>query len=208
MAGADASTRTEGEVELGYVIGTHGVRGDLRVRLHDSRNDSLASGCALRFRERGGGPITAELRLASLDSGTKKGELRMKLEGITSREQAETLRAHGLWMLRDALPEPDDDEYYLVDTIGCPVFAPDDLLALGVVVAVTTNGAQDLLEVEFKDDAGAKHRWLLPAIEGFVLEFKDRRVRADPPPGLMPQALEDALHGSNSDSEPGESPDA
>ena len=60
---------------------------------------------------------------------------------------------------------------------------------LGKVVAVTTNGAQDLFEIEYFD-RGRARRWLIPVLPGFVKDVDDQRVVVDPPEGMLPEALE------------------
>jgi ribosomal 30S subunit maturation factor RimM len=59
-----------------------------------------------------------------------------------------------------------------------------------VVTGVMNNGAQDLFEIEWTDPGGGVHAWLLPVLPGFVLDVDAQRVLADPPLGMLPDALE------------------
>ena len=47
------------------------------------------------------------------------------LEGVADRTAAEALRGCKLFVRREDLPEPDDDEVYLEDLLGCDVILPD-----------------------------------------------------------------------------------
>ena len=68
------------------------------------------------------------------------------LEGVGDRGAAEALKGSMLYVARDRLPPPGEDEVYLSDVIGLPVYRKDGNL-LGVVAAIADYGAGDLLEI-------------------------------------------------------------
>ena len=192
MSDAPAShPPASGQVELGYVAGVHGVHGQLRVKLHAATTEPLVPGVALFFRQRGGGPVSAKLELVECFADRQgRAEVRLVLAGITTREQAEALKSHGLWIAREDLPALDDDEYYLHDLIGLEAQHARVDLALGKVTGIVSTGAQDLLELLWRDEAGRKHSWLCPAMPGFVIEASATQLSLDPAPGLMPDTLD------------------
>ena len=65
---------------------------------------------------------------------------------VATREDAEALRGLDLYMPRDALPAPDEDEFYFADLIGLAAVSPDGE-ALGPIKCVQNFGAGDLLEI-------------------------------------------------------------
>jgi hypothetical protein len=67
--------------------------------------------------------------------------------GIETKEAADALRGLRLYVPRSALPEPDEDEFYLTDLIGLTVrhVATNDLI--GKIKSVQNFGADDLLEI-------------------------------------------------------------
>jgi 16S rRNA processing protein RimM len=69
-----------------------------------------------------------------------------RLEGVTDRNAAEALRGLRLYVSRDALPEPESDEFYHHDLIGLTAVLVSGE-TLGKVEAVHNFGAGDLLEV-------------------------------------------------------------
>jgi len=168
---------------VGWIVGAHGIRGRLKVKLADPRSSSLRAGIRLRLGEGGPARVVAE---ASEPDG--HGLLRVALEGLRTREAAEPLRGTGLWVEREQLPVLAEDEYYLADTIGAEVH-DEDGRALGRVLGITSNGAQDLLEVAWRDVGGGLHEWLLPALPGFVLAVGSGRVLARVPEEFLPEAL-------------------
>lgn len=108
-------------VELGQVMGTHGIHGDLRVKSHNPDSDQLLS---LREVTLVGPDGKADGRRV-LDAKFHGKGLLMRLSGVTTPEQARALYGFQLAVPRDALPEPEDDEFYLVDAIGARVELTD-----------------------------------------------------------------------------------
>jgi ribosomal 30S subunit maturation factor RimM len=95
-----------------------------------------------------------------------------------------------LWLARKDLPPLKADEFYLADLIGLPVerLRPDGRLQpLGTVIALTSNGAQDLLEVEYEVPGRRPDTWLLPVLPQFIVEVEGR-LRVDLPIGMLPDA--------------------
>ncbi len=68
------------------------------------------------------------------------------IKGVTDRSAAEKLNGIELYIARDRLPEPDDDEYYHADLIG---LAAETTAGepLGRVLAVHNFGAGDIIEI-------------------------------------------------------------
>jgi 16S rRNA processing protein RimM len=119
--------------------------------------------------------------------------VRVQFAGVADRDHAERLRGREVWVARADLPELDDDEFYLADTIGLPVervLADGRVQQLGTVAGVTTNGVQDLLEVEWTRPDGRRDTWLLPALSQFLVDLDRERLRVEVPLGLLPDALD------------------
>lgn len=152
-------------IALAAVAGAHGVKGELRLKLFTDSADSLRAHKKLTV----GG---AERRLLEVRDGGKTAIAR--LEGVSSREDAEALRGQLLEVDRSALPELEDGEYYHADIIGLPCEAKDGA-PLGKVVAVENFGAGDLLEVECPDG----RRALVPFRPG-IADWGDGKIVIDP----------------------------
>lgn len=174
---------------VGYVAGPHGVRGAVHVHVHDPRSTAVEPGRRVTLRR--SGKIVGRHEVARVDPVPgKPGRLRVALTGVPGRDEAEALRGCELLVERGELPELADDEFYLADAIGLPVQRERDGVALGTIVGLTSNGVQDLFEVEWRGPDGRTHAWLLPVLPNCIVEVGAERVLVDLPLGLLPDALE------------------
>jgi len=126
-------------IRVGRVAGAFGVRGEVRISTYTEQPMSLLAYGALLDQR---GAVSLELTTAR----ETKGGLIARAKGIETKEQADALRGLILHVDRAALPEPDEDEFYLTDLIGLSAVAPDGT-ALGKVRSVQDFGAGDLLEI-------------------------------------------------------------
>lgn len=183
------------------IVGPHGVRGWVRVHLHAPNSTALRAGLVATLRAPGGSEIVAKIVAAEPIPG--KPMCRVQLAGITDRDQAEALRGREVWLARKDLPPLKADEVYLADLIGLAVerLRPDGRLQpLGRVIALTSNGAQDLLEVEYDVPGRRSDTWLLPVLPQFLAEV-DGRLRVDLPIGMLPDVLADGDDDAEDDRE-------
>ena len=86
--------------------------------------------------------------------------------GIDDRNAAETLRGMLVGAPRDALPAPDEDEYYWADLTGLRVINGADE-ELGTVAGLLSTGAHDVLRVVSADVEQAER--LIPFVAAYVL---------------------------------------
>ena len=69
-----------------------------------------------------------------------------RVDGVADREAAAALTAFRLFVPRDRLPAPEEDEFYRADLVGLAV-ADQAGETLGTVTAVLDYGAGDILEI-------------------------------------------------------------
>lgn len=131
----------ERELSLGVVMGTHGVRGELRVKLHNPDSELLFELEAVQLRAAG------EVRTCEIESvrpGSKG--LLVALAGVDTMEQAQALHGAELWVARSQLPELPDGEFYFFDLEGLSVLDPTGA-ARGSVERVQEYPAANVLRV-------------------------------------------------------------
>lgn len=157
--------RMNDRVALAAIIGAHGVRGEVRLKLFADSPASLAAHDEVLV---GGKPY----RLSHV-GGTAKSPT-ARLEGLTDRNAAEALRGTLIEVDRAALPPLEEGEYYHADLIGLPCVDRGGS-ALGYVSAVENYGAGDLLEVQA--DNGRKS--LIPFKPG-IADLENDRIALDP----------------------------
>src|SRR5256886_1316511 len=149
----------------------HGVRG--AVKLWTFTEDPLA---VKRY-----GPLVTKDGAQSFEVATAreaKGHLVATLKGIATREEAERLNGLELYIAREKLPEPEQDEYYHADLIG--LAAVDTANApLGRVIAIHNFGAGDIIEIAPPQGATL----LLPFTHAVVptVDLEGRRVGIELP---------------------------
>jgi 16S rRNA processing protein RimM len=96
--------------------------------------------------------------LTIVSARAAKGGVIARTREIATPEEADRLRGLELFVPREALPEPDDeDEFYLTDLVGLTAVDPAGTL-LGKVISVENYGAGDLIEVK---PAGGGQTWLI-----------------------------------------------
>ena len=76
----------------------------------------------------------------------------VRIEGVHSKEEAESFSGIQLWAKRSEFPELNEDEYYHSDLVGLKVFDHADQKS-GEVVAIHNYGAGDFLEIKLSDES-------------------------------------------------------
>jgi 16S rRNA processing protein RimM len=156
-------------IKIANVFHPHGIKGEAELRLlNDDHSESIL--------DEG---MTVYLYPASEKSQVSKGgeewviqKLRFgnkvicTLEGIKDRTHLETLLPFEIHVPREAFPEPDEDEVYLVDLIDYTVISPEGE-KLGSLESFSDNGMQYLFEVRLIDGS----KITLPYVEAFFPEI-------------------------------------
>jgi len=138
-------TKEDRLVLVGQVGGGFGVRGEIGVTAWTADPMALtAYGPLLRAD----GAVALTLTSARPDKAGVVG----RAKEIATKEQADALRGLKLFIPRDRLPEPEEDEFYLTDLVGVQARDPDDRV-LGQVKSVQNFGAGDILEIAPADGA-------------------------------------------------------
>ncbi len=167
-----------GFVAVGRVAGPHGVKGKVKVAAFSGDPRGMLSARALRLCRAGAsGPGEAEFEVTSAQP--LGGCAVFSLKGIGSPEEARAWTGAVASVRRADLPPAGDDEYYIVDLVGCEVVDPSGA-PLGVVSEVTPGPAHDWLSVR-----RGREESLLPLVGAFIVsvDVAARRIVASPPEG-------------------------
>ena len=119
----------------------HGVRGLMRLKSYTEDPDGLFDYGPL-FDADG---AVVDLTLQN----QKKGHLLVAMAGVSDRDAAEAMKGTRLFVPRDRLPEPDEDEFYQTDLLGLACRLEDGT-DYGSIKAVQNFGGGDLLEVKLQ----------------------------------------------------------
>ncbi|PPD45039.1 MAG: 16S rRNA processing protein RimM [Methylocystis sp.] len=160
-------------VLLGRFGAPHGVRGELRLQSFTADRLAIATY----------GPLTdksgaSSIKLLSIRP-QGKDMLVARVDGVGDRAGAEALTGLELFIPRERLPAPDEDEFYLVDLVGLRAELRDGQ-EIGVVIALRNFGAGDILEVAPR--AGGESL-MYPFTKAVVpvVSVAERRVVIEPP---------------------------
>ena len=129
-------------VVVGVILGAHGVRGDVRVKSFTAEPDARFD-YAPFLSENG------EVLITPARARPAKDHYIVAPESARQKEEWDAMKGTKLYVPRDALPDPEDDEFYVDDLVGLEVFAGGDA-PIGRVKAVLNHGASDLIEVQPK----------------------------------------------------------
>ncbi|WP_428927815.1 ribosome maturation factor RimM [Marinibacterium sp. SX1] len=161
---------------VGAIAGSFGVRGEVRLKSFCAEPEAIATYGPLATED---GAREFSVRIVR----RVKNGFAARLGGVATKEQADALKGTRLYVDRDRLPAPADDEYYHADLIGLDVFDTGGT-RLGRVKSVLNHGATDLLEIH---GPGLKQTILLPFTLAAVptVDLSAGRIIADPPDGLF-----------------------
>ncbi len=160
---------------LGEIVGVHGIRGDVKIKLFGDNPKILTKQAMLDAK---GQP------LCTITSIKDHGGISIAtIEGIADRTQAEKWRGKKLHIERTALPEiKKKNTYYHADLIGLEARHIDGSV-MGRVIAVANFGAGDLLDIK----PARGNSFYIPFTDDAVpdVDIEGGFVSIDPPVGLF-----------------------
>ena len=144
-------------VVMGRVVAPYAVRGWLKLQTYTEYLDSLLDYPVWHVGQ-GGNWITCRL----LDGKVHGQYLLASLEGVDDRTGAEALVGREVAVLREEMPEAEEDEWYWDDLIGLEVLNLAGEV-LGRVQGLLETGANDVLQIR----DGERER-LVPFVDAVV----------------------------------------
>lgn len=144
-------------LEIGKFVGTHGVRG--MVRIQPWSDD---------------GAFLTQFKKFYLENGKTKIEMSKiaphgnvviaQVRGIDTIEDAEKLREKVLYIKRDDARLP-EGRYFISEIIGAEVFDADTNALLGTLADVSPTGANDVWHIK-----NGEREYLVPAIPDVIVD--------------------------------------
>ena len=163
----------ENLLEIGQIVNTHGLRGDVKVMPWCDEPE-----------------IFHELAYVLIDgeeyeiekSSLHKNAVLLKLKGIEHINDAELYRNKVLMIPREELGELPEGTYYICDLLGCSVETVDGR-NLGKICDIIKTGSNDVYVVE---DI-TKKQVLIPVIDEVIksVSIDEKRIVIEPLKGLI-----------------------
>lgn len=178
-------------VLIAVVTGVRGLKGEVRLKSFTADPSQVDAYGPLSDES---GRRRFSLRTVGVAKG---GQVIARIDGVADRAAAEALKGVRLYVDRDALPEPEEDEYYLSDLVGLIVVdgAGENF---GRVEAADDYGAGVVLDIVCENGA----RVVVPFTRAVIpeVDLAGRRMVIVPPGGLfdMPPN-EDGGEGGDAD---------
>lgn len=148
-------------IVVGRVAGAFGVRGEVRLTAYTADPMTLP-GFGRLLHEDGSHALTVR------SARPVKDGVICRVAELDSKEAADAMRGTQLFVPRSALPEPEEEEYYLADLIGLVARDPADKVE-GRIKAVHDFGAGDILEI---DPGDGRATFLIPFTRDAVPEVR------------------------------------
>jgi 16S rRNA processing protein RimM len=172
--------KAEDLLEVGVVIGVHGLRGDVKIRPLPTGDLALPGAREVYLKD------SRDFLVAykAVRSSKHKQNVLLRLAGLENLAAAESLVGASIWKAKTDLPELDDEQYYWSDLEGLEVVDQQQGV-IGRVVGMFATAAHDILEVD-----SPVGEVLIPALEPFLVRV-DRnaeQLHVNLPEGLVPEA--------------------
>ena len=145
-------------LEAGQIVGTHGIRGEVRVQPWCDSPEQLSKMKTLYWDAQGTQPVKMRAR-------AHKTIALVTLDGVTTVEQAQALRGKMLYAHRDDFRLP-KDRYFVRDLLGLRVVDVDSGEEYGTVSDVSQTGANSVYHLKTP-----KGEVLMPAIPLIIKEM-------------------------------------
>lgn len=166
-------------LEAGRIVGTHGVRGELRMESWCDDPAFLRGVKALYWDPNGAQKVTVQ------HSRVHKSFLLLTLEGVTSATMGDTLRGKVLYFKKSdvALPQ---GRVFVQDLLQCEVYDEETGRLYGRVTDVITTGANDVYEIT----DGQGKTYLFPAVPAMIgtMDVENGRMTVRPIGGIFDDA--------------------
>ncbi len=162
-------------LEAGKIVGTHGVRGELRVEPWCDSAEFL-TGFKTLYWDNGAAPVKVT------GARVHKSLVLMKLEGVESATQGDLLRGKVLYLARKDAKLP-EGRYFIQDLVDMKVEDADTGAVYGTLREVFQTGANDVYRIQGENGK----EYLFPAVEQMIAEtnLETGVIKVRPIPGIF-----------------------
>ncbi len=167
----------DGFLRIGYIAGSHGLHGALRVRTDNPDSTTLGTLERLLVETAAGRREFKVLSVSALGGGHQ----RVVLEGVDDADAAQALRGGAVMVAAASLPPLKEGEFYYFQIAGAEVMLTDGR-RLGTIEDIMSTGGHDVWVVR-----DGEHEVLVPVIADVVkaMDLEARRVTIEAVPGLL-----------------------
>jgi 16S rRNA processing protein RimM len=144
------------DILIGWVAGAHGVRGEVRVMPETDYPQRFAQLDQIYLQPKNGpGQLYA---VTAARAHTGKGQILLRLDGVTDREEAQSLKGAQLLIRESDMLPLEEGRYWEFQLLGLQVLTEEGR-ELGEIVNILRTGANDVYETPLA---------LIPAIDQII----------------------------------------
>jgi len=163
----------EDAVAIGRILRAHGLHGECLAELFGESLSEVVLPWEVRLEQESGGAVNSQI-LSFRDAA--KGRVLLRLEGITSREDAQKWRGAIISVKESALPPLAKNEVREYELVGAHLEDSHGRL-LGVITEVFPAGQETVLEVKTESYGEVLLPFVKELISGFKKETKQLVVK-------------------------------
>ena len=151
-------SRLKAYLEIGQIVGTHGVRGEVRVQPWCDSPAVMSRMRQLYWDAEGRDAVAVQCR-------PHQNMVLAKIKGVETVDAAASLRGRVLYARRKDIPL-EKGRYFICDLIGLTVRDADSDTVYGEITDVTDNGANNVYHMRHTDG----REILIPAIPDIIVK--------------------------------------
>lgn len=155
---------------IGKFLSTHGLKGGIKLQSFcEIPEDIFDMNLYLKNENK--------IICKKIGNTSKSDIFLAQINGVNSIEQAEQYKNTEVFVKREELEEPEEDEYYINDLIGAKVICDNKT---GIVKDIYNFGAGDSIEIQWDD---TKKIESFPFIEQYIKEvdIKNKTINIEKP---------------------------
>jgi 16S rRNA processing protein RimM len=168
---------------VGLITSPHGIDGKVKVKSLSDFEERFVLPGARWIQKEDEQPLKVELTSGFKQPG--KETFVISFKEINTRNQAEKLRKHKIFVKTDELPKLKKDEFHLIELINLKVkvLEKKEYKIIGKVINLQTE-KNTLIVVELKEN---QKKVLIPFVKEIVplIDFKKNFLLITPPKGLL-----------------------
>ena len=167
-------------LEIGEIVGTHGIRGEIRLNPWCDSPDFVSGFKTLYYDSNGS--CAAQIKTARPHGNI----VLLRINGVETVEAAQKLRGKILFMKRSDAKLP-KNKFFIAELIGCKVFdADNEEICYGELTDVSQTGANDVWHITKNGK-----EYLIPAIPIVVIntDVENERVLIRPLRGIFDEEV-------------------
>ncbi len=167
-------------LEGGRICTAHGVKGELKAEHYCDSPSVLAKQTKVYIKD----PLGRFAERAVLSSSVSGQFVILRIEGVSTREEAIALRGVSIYLDRDSIPKKEGD-MFIADMIDLPVIHAETGKVLGRISDISDIAGRRIYTV--KTERGDV---LLPDVPDFIKEISEGGMKVLPIPGFFEEADE------------------